>query len=107
MRTQAKQALIGVKQETLEVYDAVSKETAAEMAAGAAGRAKADVAVSVTGIAGPDGGTIKRPVGLVYIGCYVQGRVEVEEYHFCGNRMKIRESATAAALVQLRNCLLK
>lgn len=104
---QAKQSLIGVKQETLEVYDAVSKETAAEMAAGAAGRAKADVAVSVTGIAGPDGGTIKRPVGLVYIGCYVQGRVEVEEYHFCGNRMKIRESATAAALVQLRNCLLK
>lgn len=104
---QAKQALIGVKQETLEVYDAVSKETAAEMAAGAAKRAKADVAVSVTGIAGPDGGTAERPVGLVYIGCYVQGRVEVEEYHFCGNRMKIRESATAAALVQLRNCLLK
>ena len=58
---------MGVSHETLEKYTAVSKETAAEMAAGAARVSGADVAVSVTGIAGPDGGTKEQPVGLVYI----------------------------------------
>lgn len=103
---EAKQKLIGVREETLLQFGAVSARTAEEMAIGAAKAAGADVAVSITGIAGPDGGTKDKPVGLVYIGCYVQGKVWTEEYHFSGNRMKIRESVTAAALVQLRRCIL-
>lgn len=103
---EAKQKLIGVREETLLQFGAVSARTAEEMAIGAAKAAGADVAVSITGIAGPDGGTKDKQVGLVYIGCYVQGKVWTEEYHFSGNRMKIRESVTAAALVQLRRCIL-
>lgn len=99
---EAKQKLIGVKKETLARFGAVSRQTAEEMALGAAKAAEADVAVSVTGIAGPDGGTKDKPVGLVYIGLNVKGKVSVEEYRFSGSRMKIRESVTVAALVQLR-----
>lgn len=103
---EAKHKLIGVREETLSQFGAVSRETAEEMAAGAANAAEAEVAVAITGIAGPDGGTKEKPVGLVYIGCYVQGKVWIKEYHFSGNRAKIRESVTAAALVQLRECLM-
>ena len=78
----AKEKIVGVSHETLEKYTAVSKETAAEMAVGAARVSGADVAVSVTGIAGPDGGTKEQPVGLVYIGCCVKGKVRVGEFHF-------------------------
>lgn len=102
---EAKQKLVGVKEQTLQLYGAVSPQTAEEMARGAAEAMGADVAISVTGIAGPDGGTEKKPVGLVYIGCYIKGEVKVEEYNFSGSRMKIRECATASALIQLRNCL--
>lgn len=104
---EAKHKLIGVREKTLETYGAVSKETAGEMVLGAAKAAEADVAVSITGIAGPDGGTRKKPVGLVYIGCLVNGKTEVKEYHFSGNRMKIRENAASAALVQLKNLLME
>ncbi len=103
---EAKQNLIGVKEETLKQYGAVSSKTAEEMAVGAAKAAGADAAVSITGIAGPDGGTKDKPVGLVYIGCYVDGKVWVEEYHFTGSRLKIRESVVAAALVLLRNSII-
>ncbi len=103
---EAKQNLIGVKEETLKQYGAVSGKTAEEMAVGAAKAAGADAAVSITGIAGPDGGTKDKPVGLVYIGCYVDGKVRVEEYHFTGSRLKIRESVVAAALVLLRNSII-
>ena len=104
---EAKAQFVGVKEETLQTYGAVSSQTAEEMARGAAKAVSADVSVAVTGIAGPDGGTEEKPVGLVYIGCYVCGRVWVREYHFSGNRMKIRESVTAAALVQLRKRILE
>ena len=65
---EAKHLLAGVRQETLEKYTAVSRETAREMALGGARAASADVALSVTGLAGPGGGTPEKPVGLVYIG---------------------------------------
>mgnify|MGYP001019987030 CR=1 FL=1 len=104
---EAKSKIVGVREETLSQYGAVSPQTAQEMAKGAALAAEADIAISVTGIAGPDGGTSVKPVGLVYICCNVQGKLQTEEYHFMGNRMKIRESATAAALIQLRRCMLK
>lgn len=103
---EAKQKLVGVQEQTLQMYGAVSPQTAEEMARGAAEALDADVAISITGIAGPDGGTPQKPVGLVYIGCYIKGKVKVEEYHFSGSRMKIRENATASALIQLRNCLM-
>lgn len=104
---EAKMELLGVREETLRQFGAVSAQTAEEMARGAAKRAGADAAVSITGIAGPDGGTKEKPVGLVYVGCMVKGKVTVEEYHFSGSRTKIRKSATAKALAQLRNCLLE
>ena len=103
---EAKEELLGVSHDTLEKFGAVSMETAEEMAEGAVKAAHTDAAVAVTGIAGPDGGTKEKPVGLVYIGVNVRGNVEVREYHFSGSRQKIRESVTAAALTFLREKLL-
>ncbi len=104
---EAKEKILGVKHGTLATYGAVSPQTAAEMAAGAAAAAGAPAALSVTGIAGPGGGTREKPVGLVYIGCQVDGRVRVEEYHFTGSREKNREFAVVNALTILREELLK
>ena len=103
----AKRRLLGIKKSLLVKHGAVSKETAREMAKGAALISKADVTVSVTGIAGPDGGTEEKPVGLVYIGCSVCGKVTVKEYHFSGSRAKIRESTVSAALTLMRECILE
>lgn len=103
----SKRKLLGVKKSTLDKYGAVSEKTASEMVKGALAAAKADVAVALTGIAGPDGGTKEKPVGLVYIGCNVKGKVTVKEYHFKGNRSKVREAATSAALTLVRKCILE
>lgn len=103
----AKKRLLGVKKATLDKHGAVSAKTATEMAMGAATLAKADVAVAVTGIAGPDGGTKEKPVGLVYIACAVKDNIIVKEHHFKGNRSKIRESTVAAALTLMRDCVLE
>ena len=103
----AKRKCIGVKKSSLEKYGAVSEQVAKEMAIGAHDVGKADVVVSTTGIAGPDGGTPEKPVGLVYIGCYVCGKTAVREFHFSGNRAKIRETTVANALILLRECLLE
>ena len=102
----AKEKLLGVKHETLETFGAVSEETAREMAMGAAKEAGADAALSVTGIAGPGGGTPEKPVGLVYIGCYVQGEVYVKKCQFTGNRERNRDSSVVQALTFLREKLL-
>ena len=67
----------------------------------------ADVAVAVSGIAGPDGGTEEKPVGLVYIGCSVCGEITTAEYHFTGTREKIRECAVAEGLILMRRCILE
>jgi PncC family amidohydrolase len=87
---EAKQSLVGVKAETLEAYGAVSEQTAREMAEGGAKAANADAALAVTGIAGPDGGTPEKPVGLVYIGCHVNGNTMVERNVFSGTRREVR-----------------
>lgn len=103
----AKRRFLNVKKSTLQKYGAVSEQTAEEMARGAAFFAKTDVSVAVTGIAGPDGGTEEKPVGLVYIACSVKGNVTVKKYHFTGNRSRVRESAVSAALVLMRGCILE
>ena len=103
----AKRRLLGIKKNLLEKHGAVSKEVARDMAKGAALVSKSDVTVSITGIAGPDGGTEDKPVGLVYIGCSVCGKITVKEYHFSGDRAKIRENTVSAALTLLRECILQ
>ncbi len=103
----SKRRLLGIKKSMLLKHGAVSKEVAREMAKGAAVFSKADVTVSVTGIAGPDGGTEEKPVGLVYIGCSVCGKVTIKECRFSGSRAKIRENTVSAALALLRECILQ
>jgi nicotinamide-nucleotide amidase len=99
---QAKMDCLGVSAETLDSFGAVSADTAEEMALGALRHSMADLAVSVTGIAGPSGGTIDKPVGLVFIG--VVGRntpALVNKYVFSGDRSKVREQAVRAAFKQI------
>ncbi|MDD6810261.1 MAG: competence/damage-inducible protein A [Lachnospiraceae bacterium] len=102
----SKRKIIGVKKATLQKYGAVSEEVAKEMAKGGAFFAKSDVAVGITGIAGPEGGSHDKPVGLVYIACNVCGRISVKECHFSGNRAKVRESSVSAALSLMREAIL-
>ncbi|MBO4898722.1 MAG: competence/damage-inducible protein A [Lachnospiraceae bacterium] len=97
----AKHKLLGVSKKTLKKYGAVSEECAYEMAFGAAKAAEADVAVAITEIAGPDGGTEEKPVGTVYIGCCVCGEAVVKRFNFSGNREKIRDNSVSAALRML------
>lgn len=96
---------LNVREETLETYGAVSEETAREMAIGAVGFTSCDVSVAITGIAGPDGGTEEKPVGLVYIACLVKDNLLVNKYNFRGNREKIREYAVLSALDMIRRCV--
>ena len=103
----SKRRLLGIKKNLLLKHGAVSEQIAREMAKTAAALARTDVSVSTTGIAGPDGGTPEKPVGLVYIGCNVCGRITVKECHFHGSREKIRESTVAAALSLMRECILQ
>ena len=104
---EAKMELLGVKEETLKEFGAVSEQTAYEMAVGAADFAKADVALSVTGIAGPGGGTPEKPVGLVYMGCFVKGKVTVKRCVFSGDRLQVRTSSVKNALELAKECILK
>ena len=103
----AKRKLVGVKKTTLKEFGAVSDRTAREMAKGAILMTGSDAAVAVTGIAGPDGGSEEKPVGLVYIAAAVRGQTYVQECHFTGDRAKIRESSVAAALTLLRRGILE
>lgn len=103
----AKRRLLGVKKGTLQKYGAVSSQTAEEMVKGLLAETKTDVGIAVTGIAGPDGGTKEKPVGLVYISCNVKGKITVQECHFKGDRDKIRRSSVAAALRLARSCVLE
>lgn len=90
--------LLGIPPELLEAHGAVSPDTARAMADGARSRTGADVAVALTGIAGPDGGTPAKPVGLVYIAVASPTGICVRDYHFTGSREEIRVAATQSAL---------
>ena len=98
---EVKRELLGVPQEVLERVGAVSAECAEAMAKGARGRLKADVAVSVTGIAGPDGGTPVKPVGVVFFGVATAAGVESERCQFFGDRESVRRQAADRALALL------
>ncbi len=95
----AKIDMLGVRAETLAAHGAVSEATAAEMATGALARSRADLAVAVTGIAGPDGGTPAKPVGTV---CFAWARrggaVATAARHFSGDRIAVRAATVTAAL---------
>jgi nicotinamide-nucleotide amidase len=103
----AKRKILDVKKSTLKKYGAVSKQTAKEMAAGAAINTGSDVAISITGLAGPGGATEDKPVGMVCMGCYINENSYVKEYVFSGNRQKIRENSVVYALSLLRDSILK
>lgn len=102
-----KEKLLGVKSQTLRLHGAVSRETAIEMANGVRGRLDSDLGLSITGIAGPTGGTDKKPVGLVFMAVAGHRGIVVEEKSFLGQRRHIKESAGQAALNMLRLYLLK
>ncbi len=93
-----KTRVIGVKEQTLKKFGAVSKQTACEMAAGVRSITKSDIGLSITGIAGPGGGTKDKPVGLVFIGIATSNQDMVFKFNFKGNREQIRKKASANAL---------
>jgi nicotinamide-nucleotide amidase len=103
---EAKEALLGVNPRTLEHTGAVSEETVLEMVSGALARFGAGVAVAVTGIAGPSGGTPDKPVGTVWIGWKRRGGYgHAQLFHFPGDREAVRRQTVAAALIGLRRTL--
>ncbi len=102
---EAKNKILGVHEDTLKTYSAVSKEVAYEMAKGCAKASGSNAALSVTGVAGPNNDGDK-PAGLVYIGCHLNGQTKVEEYHFRGNRDKVRHSAVVRALDMIRRMII-
>jgi nicotinamide-nucleotide amidase len=97
---EAKMEMLGVRPETLEAHGAVSRETALEMAAGALAHSRAGIAVSVTGVAGPGGGSAEKPVGLVWFGCAVEGQPAVAERRLVEDKGRafVREESVKTAL---------
>lgn len=93
-----KKKIIGVKNKTLKNFGAVSRETAKEMALGLKKLTHSDIGISITGIAGPGGGTKDKPVGLVYIGVILNKKIMVEKNIFTGSRQQIRKKACEKAL---------
>ncbi len=105
---QVKQALLKVKQGTLIAHGAVSEQTAGEMALGLKALLKVDVAVSITGIAGPGGGTPEKPVGLTYIGVAAPGDVlEVQRHIWSGDREAVKAASAETALQLILDTLAK
>jgi PncC family amidohydrolase len=95
---EVKEQFLGVRHETLLAHGAVSEETAREMARGARQRLGASMAVAVTGIAGPGGGTAEKPVGLVYIALSAPGAETCRRYVFDGDRQDNKQRSSEAAL---------
>ena len=95
---EVKHHILGVKTDTLDQFGAVSAQTAAEMAAGVREVLHADVAVSVTGLAGPGGDDYGNPVGTVFIGYCDADRLVTREFHFSGDRESVRNQTIQAAL---------
>jgi PncC family amidohydrolase len=103
--SQAKVALLGVAQSTLAAHGAVSQQTALEMARGARHAFGADIGLAVTGIAGPDGGTAGKPVGLVYVALAAADGELVERHEWHGDRLENKERSAEAVLALLARYL--
>lgn len=99
---ESKKIALNVKDETLTNFGAVSAEVAEEMVRGIAERLSVNAAIATTGIAGPNSDDTEKPVGLVYIGTYLNGQIKIEQYQFYGNRELIRYRTAITALNQLR-----
>ena len=97
----AKSEMLGVDPALIATHGAVSGEVATAMAEGALARSHAAVSVSVTGIAGPDGGTLEKPVGLVWFGLACEGRTKAESAVFQGDRADVRRQSAERALCLL------
>lgn len=95
---EAKVKLLGVSQNTLEQFGAVSSETVEEMAAGIRVGLAADMGISISGIAGPGGGTPEKPVGLVWIGMSAPDFELSQKFHFIGERTVVKEQAADQAI---------
>jgi len=95
---EAKYRLLEVSQNTLETFGAVSKETVVEMAVGIRAVLEADIGISISGIAGPGGGTKEKPVGLVWIGLSAVDLELSRNYHFVGSRAEVKTQAADQAI---------
>ena len=102
----AKVEEVSVKSSTLDKYGAVSEETALEMAKGMLKNASLDIALSITGVAGPDGGSVEKPVGLVYMCVATKDKSKVIKCQFTGDREKIQNRAVIRAFAEIRKFLL-
>ena len=98
---QAKIDMLGVNNQTLMQHGAVSEQTAAEMAQGALKFSLAQISASITGIAGPDGGTADKPVGTVCFGFALKNKLKTSTQHFTGSRESVRQQASIYAITQL------
>ena len=101
----SKQKMIGVKSKTLKKYGAVSKEVAIEMVNGIWNKNKINIALSITGIAGPTGHTKNKKIGLVYIGIKSKKGIDINEFDFKGNREKIRLASVEKAIDLLNSVI--
>ena len=98
---QSKIDMLGVKPESIEMFGAVSEKVAHEMVVGAGKKSHSNLAVSITGIAGPSGGSAAKPVGMVCIGFFFDGEVTTTTQFFSGSRSDIVSQSNAYALVEL------
>ncbi|MGB3368424.1 MAG: competence/damage-inducible protein A [Acidaminobacteraceae bacterium] len=103
---EAKQTELGVSQEVLNKYGAVSEENALEMVKGLYKKTNCDICVAVTGIAGPDGGTEEKPVGLVYCAYMINGKAQVQKHQFTGERSRIRLRTSLTVFDNIRRSML-
>jgi len=95
---EAKISILDIDPEILNIFGAVSSQTAEAMAIGVLAKSKSNIAISITGIAGPNGGSWSKPVGLVYIGLASKNKVIIKKFNFLGSRSQIREATIISAL---------
>jgi len=100
-----KTQLLHVSESTLKAYGAVSEQSAKEMAEGARSQLKTSIAISVTGIAGPSGGTSEKPVGTVWVGISFNGKTSAKKHEFKGDRETLKMRFSQIALFTLLDCL--
>ena len=102
-----KSDVVGVDNETLKRHGAVSEEVVSELASGIAKKLNSDIGVGITGIAGPTGGTEKKPVGLIFVGIFYRNNVYIKQYNLTPNRKVNRELTVVLCLNELRKILEK